>query len=210
MTNVWGPLAWMSLHSVSLLYPENPSESDKLILKRYMEVFRESLTCPQCHKHFGIMFNNYTSSHPEWVNSRYNFFMFVVRLHNTVNRRLHKSMPNTVQESIDTIHRNLSVKSGHTYRNEYISYLIRNWTQELSGDSLIKMASVRDMKKITDEYWNQKTDDSTESFNMNGDVLEFVEESPRTRHVLTSSGVLASLPTMNLRVGFRGGRFRLN
>ena len=29
ITNIWGPHFWVTLHSISFSYPQNPSEKDK-------------------------------------------------------------------------------------------------------------------------------------------------------------------------------------
>ena len=128
MTSLWGPLGWMTLHSVSLLYPEVPSQADKEILKRYMTAFRDSISCPSCQSHFKIIFQNYTASHPEWNSNRFQFFLFVVRAHNTVNKRLNKPCPNTVQECLSMYYANTKINSGLVYRTKYLEYLIRNWS----------------------------------------------------------------------------------
>jgi hypothetical protein len=203
MTSLWGPMGWMTLHSVSYLYPERPSHADKEILKRYMELFRDTITCIHCHNHFKIVFQNYTSLHPEWANSRFDFFLFVSRAHNTVNARLNKPKPDSVQNCISAFQSNTVVTSTLTYRTKYIEYLIRTWGMEMSGDSMIKVGLVRELKRITEEYWNKKTDTSTSSFNMNSNVLDLIADGAPT------SGTLSSVVTRPMNIGFRGGRFQL-
>jgi hypothetical protein len=209
MTSLWGPLGWMTLHSVSMLYPEVPSQTDKEILKRYMASFRDSITCPHCEQHFKVMFQNYTASHPEWNSSRFQFFLFVVRAHNTVNRRLNKPCPATVQECLDMYSANTKFNSGIVYRKKYLEYLARNWSRELTGDGMMHMGETRHLKRITEEYWNQKTDDSTHTFDMNANVNAYIDETPRTRNIMSSSGALSVVPSKLMNVGFREGRFRL-
>ena len=198
----------MSLHSVSLLYPEHPSKSDKDILKRYMEAFRDTLTCIHCYNHFKIIFENYTRSHPEWLNSKFDFFLFIVRAHNTVNRRLNKPNPDSVQACIDKFRSNTVITSASTYRNKYLDYLMLTWGREMSGDSLMKLGSVRELRRINDEYWNLKEEGGTSSFRMDANVFEFVDESPSTRKIMTAGG-LAEISSHGLQIGLRGGRFQL-
>jgi hypothetical protein len=209
MTSLWGPLGWMTLHSVSLLYPEIPSQTDKEILKRYMNAFRDSITCPHCEQHFKVMFQNYTASHPEWNSSRFQFFLFVVRAHNTVNRRLNKPCPATVQECLDMYYANTKFNSGLVYRSKYLEYLTRNWAREMTGDGMMHMGETRQMKRITDEYWNHKTDDSTQTFDLSANVNAYIDETPRTRNVMNSSGSVSVMPSKLTSVGLREGRFRL-
>jgi hypothetical protein len=99
--------------------------------------------------------------------------------------------------------------SGLGYRNAYINYLLRNYGREMSGDGFMHAAEVREMKKITEEYWNRKTDESTTSFRMDKDVLEFIDENSSTRSIMTSRGTLSDVASSILSIGLRGGRFQL-
>jgi hypothetical protein len=209
MTSLWGPLGWMTLHSVSLLYPEIPSSTDKQIVKRFVELFRDSLSCPTCHNHFKIIFNNYVSRHPEWADSRFNFFLFVVRAHNTVNKRLNKPKPATVRECLDTFYNNTRVTDAFTYRQKYMDYLTRNWGREMTGEGMMHMGEVRELKKIMNEYWNPKTDISTATFDFNANVLDFIDETPSHRSVMTRTGAISMVPNKPISGALQGGRFRI-
>lgn len=79
----------------------------------------------------------------------------------------------------------------------------------MSGDGMIHIGEAREMKRITDEYWNHLTDESTATFDMNADVLAFIDETPQSRQIMSAGGFLLSVPTAQKTVGFRGGRFRL-
>ena len=199
----------MTLHSVSLVYPEIPSQTDKKILMRYMTLFRDSITCPYCHQHFKVIFQNYITRYPDWNASRFDFFLFVVRAHNTVNKRLNKPRPATIQECLDSYRRTTQINSALVYRQKYLEYLLRNWTREMGGDGMIHAGEVREMKRITEEYWNRLTDESTATFDMNADVLLYIDETPQTRKLMSSSGSIINVPTNQVNVGFRGGRLRL-
>jgi hypothetical protein len=155
------------------------------------------------------MFQNYTASHPEWNSSRFQFFLFVVRAHNTVNKRLNKPSPATVKQCLDMYYANTKFNSGLVYRTKYLEYLTRNWTREMTGDGMMHMGETRQLKRITEEYWNHKTDDSTQTFDLNADVNAYIDETPRTRNVMNSSGSLSVMPSRLTGVGLREGRFRL-
>ena len=208
MTTLWGPLGWMTLHSVSLIYPVSPSAVDKQILRRYIELFRDTISCPYCQSHFSIIFNNYMQAHPEWSNSKFDFFLFVVRAHNTVNNRLSKPKPATVQECLDSYKRNTQLTQGTTYRHKYLEYLTRNWSREMSGESFMRMGQVREMRRITDEYWNSKSDESTSSFNMAADVLALINEHGAGGPA-KAPGSLSYAASNQISIGFRGGKLRL-
>jgi len=42
-TKIWGPLGWMTLHSISAIYPEKPSFADMEILKKFMDFFAATI-----------------------------------------------------------------------------------------------------------------------------------------------------------------------
>ena len=79
----------------------------------------------------------------------------------------------------------------------------------MTGDGMIHAGEVREMKRITEEYWNRLTDESTATFDMNADVLAVIDETPQTRQIMSSAGGLLNVPTAQVNVGFRGGRLRL-
>ena len=147
MTKLWGPLGWMTLHSISAIYPENPSQEDKLILKRFLDLFSETITCSSCKSHFKNMYQSYTIQTPTWWNSRYDLFLFIARAHNTVNLKLDKPRPSTIQESIDLLKMNTRITSGSEFRNRYIAYLINNWVREAGGEGMIQAGNARQMQK---------------------------------------------------------------
>jgi hypothetical protein len=79
----------------------------------------------------------------------------------------------------------------------------------MSGEGYMHAAQVREMKKINDEYWNAKTDESVSSFRMDANVLELIDESTGFRSLMTSKGTLTEVTTKNLNIGLKGGRFQL-
>jgi hypothetical protein len=212
MTSIWGPMGWMTLHSISLLYPESPTAEDKQIVKTFLNDFAESITCPHCERHFKIMFENYKITHRDWADSRFNLFMFIARCHNTVNKRLEKPLKNSVQECLESISASSQYTSLTEFRRKYIDYVIRRMSAEMSGDNLVKVGFGKSMKRINESYWNSKLTTETSTFDMSADVLEFIADEPRTVRYMfggssSASTVVdtASIPSL----GFRGGRLRL-
>jgi len=156
MTAVWGPLGWITLHSISVNYPEVPSVADKLIVKKFIDLFAETIACPSCKGHFTNMYRSYTSRYPNWADSRYNLFLFIVRAHNTVNRRIDKPRPATVLEALESLRAATKHKSPKEYRASYISYLYNNWSRQGGGEGFIQTGNVREIQKINNEYWNPR------------------------------------------------------
>lgn len=208
-TKFWGPLGWMTLHSISSIYPENPTYEERVLLEKFVELFRESITCPHCKSHFTSMLNTYRKKHPEWSTNRYQFFLFVCRAHNTVNKRLDKPIIPTIQDCITTLKEATKVNSAGVYRNAYINYLLQNWSKEFTGDGAISLGFARQMKKINEEYFTprDKGFDSIYFFE-NDSVVEFIAEDPARYDAGKNLPNAAFLP--QVKVGFRNGRLRLN
>jgi hypothetical protein len=210
MTKVWGPLGWMTLEGIALAYPISPTREDKLILKKYLDDFTEVIPCPSCKGHFSAMFKRYTTIHPDWADSRSNFFTFISRAHNTVNKRLDKPRYATAKECLDTLQYATKNTSFIEYRKQYMNYLKRNYSKELSGDGMIALNHIREMQKINDSYWagRQVAIESvaqplTESLE-GVDMLEIIPEDTVFKNIapiIPSGGI----------VGFklRGGKFTL-
>jgi hypothetical protein len=205
-------MGWMTLHSISLLYPESPTAEDKHIVKTFLNDFAESITCPHCERHFKIMFENYKIKHRDWADSRFNLFMFIARCHNTVNKRLEKPLKNSVQECLESISASSQYTSLTEFRRKYIDYVIRRMSAEMSGDNLVKVGFGKSMKRINESYWNSKLTTETSTFDMSADVLEFIADEPRTVRYMFggSSSASTAVDTASIPlIGFRGGRLRL-
>jgi hypothetical protein len=199
MKKFWGPLGWLTLHSVSLIYPEKPSGLDRTVAHQFLELFGDTISCNDCKQHFLSLKKFYIDLHPDFLDSRQNFALFVFRAHNTVNFRIDKPRPATVAECIASLRNATSQVSLTQFRNSYLSYLNQNWGREITGDGFILRGKVRDMIRINNEYWNPKDipiPDLEEE-----DVLALIDK-PGYR--LAPSGIISSV-----MVGFKGGRLRL-
>jgi hypothetical protein len=148
----------MTLHSISVAYPDNPSESDKSILNKFMDSFTATITCINCRQHFGTMFVGYKRNVPTWANSKQDLFLAICRLHNTVNKRLDKPIPRTVGECIASLKNATAYTSQYEFREKYITYLQRDWNTFGRGSSyqLTAFNAIDNMRKINETYWNLK------------------------------------------------------
>lgn len=204
-TKFWGPLGWMTLHSISAIYPEKPTSEERLILEKFVELFRESITCVHCKSHFTSMLNTYRRAHPEWSSSRYHFFLFVCRAHNTVNKRLDKPIIPTLNDCIETLKTATKVTTTGQYREAYINYLLSNWSREFTGDGAISLGAARQLKRINDEYFTPRDKGYDIYFFENGSVTEFISEDPRRYTVGENLPNAVYFP--NVKIGFRNGSF---
>jgi hypothetical protein len=172
-------MGWITLHSISVNYPVQASKEDKLILKKFLDLFAETISCPSCKGHFMTMYRSYTNQHPNWANSRYDLFLFIVRAHNTVNKRLDKPRPATVLECIQSLKMLTKNKTAAQFRNNYISYLLSNWSKEGGGEGMIQMGNVREMRKINEQYWNPRETNFDGLSFPEDDILQPIVTSPR-------------------------------
>jgi len=202
-TKIWGPLGWMTLHSISAIYPENPTPADRLLVEEFISAFRETITCPYCKNHFTAMFNKYRQIHPEWSSSRQSLFMFICRAHNTVNRRLDKPIPKTVSECIETLKNATAVKTPAEFRKAYLDYLTKNWSHQGDSTGFMMMGYVRKMIKINNEYFNPRDIKYSEVTLQEEDVLEFIPED--SKKYRATQGVLDPIHYRGINIGFKNG-----
>jgi len=207
MTQRWGPLGWMTLHSISLNYPDTPTEQDKAIVKSFITSYADCISCPSCKTHFSGMFNSYISYVPSWCNSRFDLFLFVARAHNTVNRRLDKPLIRSVKECLEAIEMNSRNTSLREFRHKYIAYLSQNWSQYQSADGRFMMACVHTLNKLNNEYWNLHEYTSAEF--PEADVLQFIEDRSYVPNGIVGFPDIQRGIQVNVGFRFSGGKLRL-
>lgn len=149
-------MGWMTLHSISIAYPDEPTESDKALLNEFMSSFAATITCIHCRQHFGSMFTGYKNSVPSWTNSKRDLFLAICRLHNTVNKRLDKPTPKTVAECIASLKNATTYTNQFEFRKKYIEYLQRDWSISGRGSSyqVVAQNAIKIMQRINESYWN--------------------------------------------------------
>lgn len=203
MAKIWGPMGWITLHSIAASYPENPSFQLRQVTSGFLDKFAETITCRFCKDHFTAMLLTYRRNHPEFLDSRRDFFLFTVRAHNTVNKRLDKPIIQSVADSLQILKDATKLVSPSQFRLNYFSYLVRNWMHELGSDGRIFSGVAKEMRKIN-EVWFSAT--STEFSNEieEGDTLEFIGESTFMYSPSHTRLVLAPII-----VGFKRGKLSL-
>jgi hypothetical protein len=152
MTAIWGPLGWMTLHSVATSYPEAPTETEKQLMGSWIEMFRDTITCPHCKQHFTDMLENYRRQFPGYLGSRHEFAMFSFRAHNAVNRRLKKPIYATIPECMNTLRNNIKTRSARDYRISYVNHITRYWRTMNDMTGIAALRKIQEMKKIEEEY----------------------------------------------------------
>ena len=89
LTTVWGPSTWHMLHTISFNYPVNPTCDEKRRYRDYVLSIRHILPCGKCRDNLKRNFSKLplTFTH---MKSRKTFSTYIYRLHEAVNRMLHK------------------------------------------------------------------------------------------------------------------------
>lgn len=211
MTAVWGPLGWMTLHSVSTMYPENPTPSEKVLMTSWLELFRDTITCVHCKGHFTTMLQNYRMRFPGMLNSRQEFAMFAFRAHNAVNARLSKPVYGTLEECMARLKNNILSRSPAEYRDAYLTHIRKYWSslQDISG--IVAVKKVNEMRKIETEYLGPR--DNKFEVTLKPDQVtiprNWVEANTYGQPQETQT--VRFKPTETTRAGFRmqGGRMKL-
>ena len=211
MTAVWGPLGWMTLHSVSTIYPERPSQAEKDLMTTWLGLFGDTITCPHCRDHFRLMHRAYEARFPDYLNSRQAFATFAFRCHNVVNARLSKPVYGTMEECLAVLRGNLKTRTAQDYRISYVNHIMRYWAtiQDTSGIAALKKAL--EMKKIEMDYFGPRDTKFEVTLADEGVVI------PRSWVEPTPGGQVPEVQRPSLRMtnasraGFRmvGGRVRL-
>jgi Erv1 / Alr family len=206
MTAVWGPLGWMTLHSVATSYSENPTDSEKRLMSSWLDMFRDTITCPYCRDHFTTLLANYRAQFPTFLNSRKDFALFSFRAHNDVNRRLKKPMYANVSECIATLQKNVVTRSARDYRISYLNHIQRYFSTLRDTTGIAALRKISEMYKIENQYISShdtqfNIDLTDEPAILGYAVLNKDASELQTRPVIQQS-------TLG-RISITGGRFRI-
>lgn len=204
MTAVWGPLGWMTLHSVATCYPETPTQTERELMYSWLDMFRDTITCPHCREHFSAMLQTYRATFPGMLNSRQDFALFTFRAHNAVNRRLRKPIQATLEDCMTTLQNNVKLRSARDYRISYINHATRHWRgwQDITG--IVALKKLAEMKKIETDYIQPR--DTNFAVTLTPDVVVLPQDTmePRDPNAVESRNPIA-LPRghQGVRAGFR-------
>lgn len=159
MTKLWGPMGWVTLHSVAALYPDKPSTQEIQLIRTWIDCFANSIVCPSCQNHFKKMYETYLASRPQMFTSRTELTLFVLRAHNTVNRRLNKKVY-TLPESWSIL-KGWSPSYCTWQRRRYLEHIQRQWASQVSMQGIVAMGYVKQLNQAEVGYWTGRTLDWT-------------------------------------------------
>ena len=81
---IWGPHAWILLHTITINYPNHPSKTDKLNYRNFFTSLQHCLPCDACSKHYSDNLKRYPLTDTV-LSSRTNLVFWLVKIHNSVN-----------------------------------------------------------------------------------------------------------------------------
>ena len=207
MTSIWGPLGWMTLHSVSSCFPDSPLPAESTLMQTWLDMFQATITCPSCKEHFGVALNGYRRLYPRMMSSRTDFMLAVFRIHNTVNRRLNKPIYQTVAACFEQLRNNTRTRTARDYRVAYINHIRRHWRLMQDSSGFTAMKKIIEMTKIEVDYFQRHEN------NFEVDIAEDNVLPIGPALAAATPGAEAPSPiyidTRNApRLGFIGGRFQ--
>jgi ATP-dependent Zn protease len=111
---IWGPHAWIFLHTITLNYPENPTPEQKKQYKKFFESLADVIPCDKCKYNY----IKKIKKNPVNVESRMELVQWLLNIHNEVNVSNEKS-PLSMKEFIKKYREMYSIDD-ETSNKEYI------------------------------------------------------------------------------------------
>jgi|UniRef100_A0A6C0M065 hypothetical protein len=82
--NIWGPGAWLFLHSITLNYPDNPTLIQKKKYSDFFHILGEVLPCSKCQKNYKSHLNSLPLNFH--LQNKESISKWLVDVHNSVNK----------------------------------------------------------------------------------------------------------------------------
>jgi hypothetical protein len=181
----------MTLHSTACAYSETPTTAERELMTSWLEMFRDSITCPSCKEHFSTLLNNYRIHFPGMLNSRQEFVMFTFRAHNAVNRRIHKPIYASMDECLATLRNIVKTRPAREYRTTYLAHITRHWKVMQDVNGIVVLKKIQEMKRIEAEYVSQR--DTNFEVQLRPDVVVLPQDAlERTNEVQVQRPIFLS------------------
>jgi hypothetical protein len=125
-------------------------------MSSWLDMFRDTITCPSCKGHFTDLLANYRAQFPNMLHSRHEFVVFTFRAHNAVNKRINKPVYSSVDECMTTLRNNVKNRPAKDYRISYINHITRHWRTLQDVNGIVAVKKINEMKRIELEYVSQR------------------------------------------------------
>ena len=117
---IWGPHAWIFLHTVTLNYPNNPTMYDKQHYKNFFINLHHILPCDWCSKNYIHHLQKYPIDN--YLNTKKNLVQWLIHIHNEINKIFNKNTIN-YQEFIN-IYKKIYYEKNKFFTNHNIIIFI--------------------------------------------------------------------------------------
>ena len=122
---IWGPHAWIFLHTITLAYPESPSRVERVSMASFFNSLSSILPCRFCQKHYRSHLESYPVE--KSLGSKSELVKWLISLHNQVNLSLGKPTM-TVPQAIRNLNKDYGTPSNIGWRlfrtNSFGIYII--------------------------------------------------------------------------------------
>jgi len=187
----------MTLHSVASLYPNTPTEAERLLMVKWLDLFRDTITCPSCQGHFAELLASYRAQFPNMLYTRRDFLLFTFRAHNSVNKRIGKPVYTAVKECFDLLRKNVQFNKSQSFRITYTNHITRHWRTFQDASGMAAMKKINEIKKIEMQYMAARTNEFEEIIPEDNLIFSTGVEEPRRpilsrnapRLVMTATGM---------------------
>lgn len=119
--NVWGPHGWGFIHYITIGYPNNPSDQDKLKYKKFFENLHDVIPCQLCCENYKDHLVEYPLN-DKVLSKKKEFIEWGIDMHNAVNK-LNKKKIMKYDDAVYNIVKNLKylyVKRNKAKNEEYL------------------------------------------------------------------------------------------
>ena len=118
---IWGPHGWFFLHRITLAYPDNPTNEDKLMYKHFFHNVGNVLPCDTCKIHYGQNISTYPID--KHLDNRESLSRWLVTMHNLVNDSLGKKRI-SYDKFINEISQRYKTKNNYTFGTKEKIFLL--------------------------------------------------------------------------------------
>lgn len=127
-TRLWGPIFWMTLHTVSFNYPETPTYLEKRHHYDFFNTIQYILPCTVCREHYQRNFKQYPLE--TYLDTKKTLIQWVIMIHNEVNNANKKEvipLP-AILKTFESIYGNITKTTNLQERYaRMIEYLFPNY-----------------------------------------------------------------------------------
>jgi hypothetical protein len=117
---IWGKYGWAFLHLVTLGYPEQPTEKDKIHYYEYFHALKHVLPCGKCNKNLKAHLKKYPLTN-DILSSKNNLVRWGIDLHNVVNYYTGKPLV-TYEDALNEINKLVNPNEYHS--QNYVFYFL--------------------------------------------------------------------------------------